>query len=63
MYERAAEILKMAEKLLDECKDIMLDWRMMSEEDYELMVAEDEELHTELSKIEDLENAIEEILG
>lgn len=63
MNERVEEILKMAEKLLDECNDIMMDWRMMSEEDYELMVAENEDLHSGLCKIEDLENAIEEILG
>ena len=63
MNNRISEVKEMAEKLRELCDDIMVDLDMMSEEDYELMVAEDEELHSELCKVEDLERAIDEIFG
>ena len=63
LKELVREALEAAAKAQELCEDAISDISLLSDEDYELLTADDPDLHTELMKAEDIAHALAEILG
>ena len=63
LKELVKDALTAATQAREMCEDTMIDVRLISDEDYELLVAEDPDFHADLCKLEDIAVALAEILG
>lgn len=57
------EALEAVIKARELCENAVSEISLLSDEDYELLTADDPDLHSELVKAEDIANALAEILG